>query len=658
MAPVTRKSGSATENTEEPQLAAATGNDGTATEHTEEPQLAELLSQEAGLTSEIELQVLRNQLIDYSYTWADSQVSSQKLQVVLQSKIPDQYCLGIAKLQKKDKAELKKLQDRWQTGTTWKFKAIKLLNEKPAFLHTSCRIAIDLRKSQAQAMLQSTHFPEAPVPTVTIADVLQLQQTQRFDLMAIPAKILDERASRTGMRIADVRLVDGSKQTHSETTEYAYASLPLTLFFKSGAELEAFKNNIGRTPMLFMALTGSRKQDRVEVSSIKDQSWWQPAAGAKSAAMADSAAMLCGDHANLADVATLKAFEATAAVDYISPMATLTAFRVLDPTRTTPSFLLGDDTEHLYQLNHVYVVPPTKSDTIKTNDGRLFARLDVWDFSQKITVAFRSKAMLQLASIPDGQAQDYEELIANDELRHPLLASLRLRLQTKTTEAEVQANATEPSQTQGNNILSTVVVEALPCTFTDIPNESVEAIRGLLAGCRQISERLAAVPIDKLQPSPFYNMLADGEPVDKALVLLHFTQRGNGKQLSHGFRIITERVRDPTDDATTEFTNVNQYATVALCTVEKVTDFSTTKDTTAIAVISKVVAPSKPQQHAADLYIEAMEIVPKTDIPASVQMLRQLQRFSSTHSGDPNTSSEAAWHQRKCRRLNRYPTLT
>ena len=67
--------------------------------------------------------------------------------------------------------------------------------------------------------------------------------------------------------------------------------------------------------------------------------------------------------------------------------------------------------------------------------------------------------------------------------------------------------------------------------------------------------------MDKLKPSPFYNMVADGEPVDKALTLLHFTQRSNGKQLSHGFRIITERVRDPIDgDTTTEFTNVNQYA--------------------------------------------------------------------------------------------------
>ena len=41
-------------------MAAVTGNDGAATEHTEEPQLAELLSQEAGLTAEIELQVFHS----------------------------------------------------------------------------------------------------------------------------------------------------------------------------------------------------------------------------------------------------------------------------------------------------------------------------------------------------------------------------------------------------------------------------------------------------------------------------------------------------------------------------------------------------------------------------------------------------------------------
>ena len=634
-----------------------TGSASAATEHTEEPQLAELVTQEAGLSTEIELKVIRNDIVQYKYTYNQKEVSTQKVQIVLQSKQAEQYCLGVAKLQKKDETELKKVRDRWQIGTTWRFKGITLINDKPAYIHTACRIAIDLRKSQAQALLQSTSFPQTPVPTVTIADVLQLTQMQRFDLMAIVAKVLEERKSSAGtLNIADVRLVDGSKDNDSNTTEYA--SLPLTLFFKDAAEFASFKQYVGKTPLLFMCLTGSRKDGKVSVSTLKDQSWRQEAVGPKAVAMAEEAARMCGDDAALRDVAALQTFTAAAAVDYSSPMATLTACHLVDPMCATPASLLGNATEHLYQLNHVYVTLPTKEANIKTKDDRLFTRLDVWDVTKKITVAFRSKAMLQLASLQNDQDKEYEQLLATDELRHPLLVSLRLLLQSKPEKPEQEATATEHSQTQADNKLSAVVVEVEPCTFTDIPDDSVDAIHGLVAGTAQTSERLAAVPLDKLRPSPFYNMLADGKPVEKALTLLHFTQRSNGKQHAHGFRIITERTQDATAGAATELTKENCYATVALCTVEKVPDFSAAKDATFMAVISKVVAPSKPLQHTADLYIEAMEPVKKDDIASTMGMMRKLQQISKVQSADPDTSCEIAWQQRKCRRLLRYPTIT
>ncbi len=47
----------------------ATGSASAATEHTEEPQLAELVNQEAGLSSEIELKVIRNEIVEYTYPW-------------------------------------------------------------------------------------------------------------------------------------------------------------------------------------------------------------------------------------------------------------------------------------------------------------------------------------------------------------------------------------------------------------------------------------------------------------------------------------------------------------------------------------------------------------------------------------------------------------
>ena len=241
---------------------------GAATENTEEPQLAELVNQEAGLSSEIELKVIRHEILDYTYNWQGRQVPTQKLQVLLQSKLPDQYCLGVAKLVKGDKSDLMRVADRWQCGTTWRFKGITLLNDKPAYIHTPCRIAIDLRKSKAQALLQSTSFPQAPVPNVTIADVLHLKQMQRFDLMAVPATILEGRKASAGMHIADVRLVDGSKQTDSTTTEYA--SLPLTLFFKDARELTLFKGAVDeKKPLLFMCLAGNSQDGRVQVNTIK-----------------------------------------------------------------------------------------------------------------------------------------------------------------------------------------------------------------------------------------------------------------------------------------------------------------------------------------------------------------------------------------------------
>ena len=621
-----------------------------ATKHTGEPQLVELVNQEAGMSTQIELKVIRNDIIEYTYQWHGGQVLTQKLQIVLQSRIAEQYCLGIAKLHRKDKNELKAIAARWKIGTTWRFKTLPLLNEKPAFIHTSCRIAIDLRKAQTQALLQSTAFPEAPVPTATIADILELQQMQRFDIMAIPAKILEERKSGTGVHIADVRLVDGSlNQTTKE-----YASLPLTLFFKDAAELASFKSWTCKTPVLFMCLVGSAKDGNVSVATIKQQSWWQEAAGTKSLAMAAEAAGLCGDDAALRDVAALPIFTHTPAVDYTSPMATYTACQVLDLTCAAPGALLGDATEHLYQLNHVYVPPPTKEANIKTRDDRLFARFDVWDHTKKITLAFRSKAMLRLAMLAENDTEEYQRLLATDELRHPLLASLRVHVRSKPQKRESEANATERSQTESDNVLDAVVVEAAPCTFTDIPNDSVEAIHGLIAGSAQTSDRLAVVPLDKLRPSPFYNMLADGKPVEKVLTLLHFTQRSNGKQHARGFRVITERAQDAT--AAGPLSLEKSYATIALCTIEKVTDFTAAKDATHMAVVSKVVAPSKPQQHAADLYIEAMELVARDHLPKSLELMRQLQRISTAQSADPATSTEVAWQQRKCRRLLRYPT--
>ena len=218
--------------------------------------LCDLVSQQAGLSSIFLLKVVKSEMVEYSYQWGGKTIQNKKVVCLLQSTRADQYCLGVAKLIKKDEPELNKLQRKFATGTTWKFKTVKLLDDKQAWIHTSCRITIDIRKSRVVSVLQSPHFPLAPEPTCNIADVLQLKHVQRFDLMAVPKEILDERSTSTGKVVFDVRLVDGSKNANDE-----YSSLPLTVFLKQGSEAAEFKLSVGTEPRLFMCLQGSAEKD-------------------------------------------------------------------------------------------------------------------------------------------------------------------------------------------------------------------------------------------------------------------------------------------------------------------------------------------------------------------------------------------------------------
>ena len=88
------------------------------------------------------------------------------------------------------------------------------------------------------------------------------------------------------------------------------ANATVTLFFKSNEEFAVFKEHIGCTPLLFMCLAGNLGTDKkVNVSTLKDQSWWEKASGTKCDMMKEQAGMLCDASTARADVAQLVTFQ-------------------------------------------------------------------------------------------------------------------------------------------------------------------------------------------------------------------------------------------------------------------------------------------------------------------------------------------------------------
>ena len=143
--------------------------------------------------------------------------------------------------------------------------------------------------------------------------------------MAIVAEVMDERSTQAGKVVLDVRLVDGSKEGDKLQT------LPLTVFHDKAEEADDFKANVGKEPLLFMCLQGSKDPNGiVRVATVKEQSWWQRGAGPKRDAMAADAAALTGAQ-DTEDVQDLDATQrGAAAADYVNGPATQIACGCLD----------------------------------------------------------------------------------------------------------------------------------------------------------------------------------------------------------------------------------------------------------------------------------------------------------------------------------------
>ena len=127
-------------------------------------------------------------------------------------------------------------------------------------------------------------------------------------------------------------------------------------------------------------------------------------------------------------------------------------------------------------------------------EDRLFAVFDCWDFSQKIQLGFRGKAMQSLALCET--KDEYLRALEAGELRHPLLVSLRVRVK--------QAIGDNP---HGAGDVQALVVEAEPVSWGDgneIPSDSIDALHGLLSSAGPpASERLVAAHLEDITPSPF-----------------------------------------------------------------------------------------------------------------------------------------------------------
>ena len=72
---------------------------------------------------------------------------------------------------------------------------------------------------------------------------------------------------------------------------------------------------------------------------------------------------MCSDEAEHTDVAALRTFVPNTAMDYLNIPARLVTVKQINHSAALHT-LLGEDTDHICQLNHVYVQPPEAEEKV------------------------------------------------------------------------------------------------------------------------------------------------------------------------------------------------------------------------------------------------------------------------------------------------------
>ena len=290
-------------------------------------------------------------------------------------------------------AEVKTALEKFLPLTAWKLSKVGLDGQQQdAFVHTSIRVVIDLKRTQCTPVLKSspqeTSLASAPAPQTTVADMMNIKSRRCFDVMAVVHSVSDTRNPMGHPPVANVHLVDGTQTAKSKTAEAVVSVWGL-------ANIEKCRSHKG-APLLFLNVA-AKFEGSLELNLSRDR--------------AIDTSCSCPRMTQLKDLATKDNFaqdreqlttahEVTWDPDNASQALTgeallsCCAFLAMaseDPDATLP---------HLLQVNGMRLEEPESGDTVVDSKGqRLFFTTTARDFSGSCKVAVSQAAAFALSGI-------------------------------------------------------------------------------------------------------------------------------------------------------------------------------------------------------------------------------------------------------------------
>ena len=636
--------------------------------------LRELNSQSAKVGHWI-VKVHKADINEYEYMYQGQTRRGRRMDAVLISADASWYCLGCVKANKQAPMSVDQAAQQFKVDTMWRLTHVNFTDDNKSYVNTPFKHVIDMGKSKMTAVLNSLYvMPKAPAPPATLAEILQITNSQRFDVTGVVVSTTQPKFvdTKQGHRaVIDVTVVD-----QSLTAAGKMASMTFPIFWvaqKSAEEphdMKTFQAAAEKHPMSFFGMYASSKVgQQIEIATSK-VFYWAVAAGVKAENLSAQMATLKG----MPEDATQRlnrAWEPQDSKDYLACPCTQATCALLDCMQGPNSKYVDGS---VLQLNYIEVQPPLPGSSVLMPDGsRIWFTTIIADFTGGIEVGIREKAALSLAGLdpkdPESRNQFVQKAQGQD-LQFPILSSIRVLVSRRPLDNVDSTVHTPTSQALYSGPeagqLRMVVVEAVEQGISAAPTQAMMDLLPFLKEILPPTTGLVPAVLSSLKASAHYPITIsapDGSTLDrhcdKALVMLTSRRRSTCQALESGFRVLTAGLRDALAE-----TDPAEYNAVATCTTVNVTDFKldpprgTNKEQHALAVVCGVDPGSK------TLYLQSLCLLKEDEKGTAIKMMKEL-LYITHRTAFEGTAKRPFWDTpdktpvdsvRKCRRLGACPT--
>jgi hypothetical protein len=621
----------------------------------------------------------------YEYEWGGEKKKGTCFKCLLiDVDQPTSYCHAEFKKTKKNENAYHAAVKKYAEGGTFVFEKVGFVDSiKAAYLAAPKREVINLATTSANKVLggaASSTSAVQPCPEGSVADKMELQQNQHFDLTALVKTVSPLRPAK-GRAAFDVCLIDGS----TDLSTGKMRTMKTTLF---GEEQSANQNHAfaekcieNKVPITFLLLQGNKEDDKFTFSSArKGCRMVEAMASEKMRRLTDNAVAWLAD-------ANTQAFEQKEFVarDYSADEGLETTCKLFAMLSHHESGIAAlDEEETIWNINWLRVYEPAAGENILTSDGqRIWFQLTFRDSTHHHTLFITEKAALQLSGFDN--TASFMAAHQAGSLWFPLVSSLKILRKRSPVKpgTAVESSAGQPAYTHE---FDSRIVEATPQVLTEVPTIASLPLIEMLAADTDAVDVFVPACLYMIQKSVHYSLIVKyarqdlvgdlstkneteptqnaslARPCSQAFALVEATAAGKMEQLGvDGFKLTTtvKDVLAPRISA--------KFTLTAFCTLANLQDFKLdpprgTHKQTALVVISNVRSSGRADEPV-NFIVDSIMLLPRDDVTKIAASMKKLLYYTAAATQLNTRKRTRAWDETfspakalKCRTLSRHPT--